>query len=98
MKMNIFEGARRTKLLLQAAWLIGCAVYAWSSTPTVFLTYSTEGPSAPFQKVKECSSDAALEFPNARPLANGRTVSVELCFEATKFPNGEILIPYREEN
>jgi hypothetical protein len=56
MEINVFEGSCRVALLLQTVWVIGCMIVLWVNTPSVSLTYETEGPSAPFMKTRECVS------------------------------------------
>jgi len=56
MKINVFEGSRRVALLLQIVWVIGRMIVLRMDTPSVSLTYETEGPSAPFVKPRECAS------------------------------------------
>jgi hypothetical protein len=97
MKINFFEGARRIGRLLQVAWVVGCAVFVWDQKPHVSLTYSTVGPSAPFVAVTGCGTHDASEHRWYYKLDADRTASVTLCFAAMRFPNQEMLIPFKED-
>lgn len=79
-----------------------CAVVAlvagWTTSPYVFVKFSTSHPDAAFIKSDDdCTVGTdALEY-ISRPIDNGRVVSVELCFKARRVQSGAQIVPYGGE-
>jgi hypothetical protein len=98
MKINAFEGGRRVSLFLKVVWILACIVLVHTRKPFVPLNYETQGPSAPFTMTTEdCGAQDAQEYRSSYKLEDDEEVYVTLCFKARRFPNGAVLVPYREE-
>jgi hypothetical protein len=103
MSSNIFEGFRRIRLILQCLW-VGCMIVVGlhdvTEPPYVSVRFDTYNPNQPFYRSENddnCSSPNASESIEYYT-KNGHKVHVSLCFQAMKFDNGAMLIPYRMAN
>jgi hypothetical protein len=100
MRINIFEGSRRIRLLLQILWVVGVLVNSWNNNPSVWVTYQTYGPDYPFIKANESSSSCESNDHSEwfyTQTKNGTSVSLTLCFKAQEFNNGLMLVPYKTD-
>jgi len=96
MKLNLFEGARRVLRLVQGVWLLGVAGIVLLDKPYISTEYHTAGPDHPFLRSPpgyECSVDSETEL-ESRETPNGTPVWVYLCFQAMRFPNDKMLVPF----
>lgn len=97
-RFNVFEGSRRIALLIKVVWAIGALVVGWTTSPYVSMEFSTSYPGAEFVKSDDCKIGTdAVEF-ISRPIDNGRTVSVQLCFKALRADSGAEVVPYKVES
>ena len=96
---NIFEGCRRIALLLKVVYLVGVAVVSYGQSPYVSLEFFTSRPNEPFvqRPNAECDTTADSYEYVTREFAQGKTVSVQLCFKAVRSDNGRLLIPFTVE-
>lgn len=101
---NVFEGARRISLSIKVLWVLCFAALLYiqtghmqtQQTPSVTLIYKTEGPHAPFEPADYCGINDAEKVTDVI-LDAEKTASITLCFEAQKFEDGRILVPYSDE-
>jgi len=93
--MNIFEGSRRIALAIGILATGAIAVAICFDEPYVRVTFTTTGPNRPFLRTKEdCPETAAREY-LYRDKSKGRDVGITLCFLAQRFPQDQMLVPYR---
>jgi hypothetical protein len=99
MRLNVFEGARRITRFLQVVWVIGCILVFFVSKPSLFLTYETAGPALPFVNANKssCSRPDASKSLLSYDLEEGKTLWIDLCFKAKRYPNGSMRVPYNAE-
>lgn len=102
MKVNIFEGSRRITRIIQGVWIITCIGYAILDMPYVTIHYKLIWPSTPFLRMspdEACNANDAQENISSFQLAEGKTISINLCFIAQTSNDGRMLVPYKiEEN
>ena len=62
------------------------------------LNYETQGPSTPFtMTAKDRGAQDAHEYRSSYNLEGDEEVYLTLCFKVRRFPNGAMLVPYKEE-
>jgi len=100
MRINIFEGSRRIRLLLQILWAVGALSINWNNNPSIWVTYQTYGPDYPFIKADEssssCESNDRRESLDTKT-KSGTSVYVTLCYRAQEFTNSQMLVPYKTD-
>lgn len=96
-KLNRFEGARRTALALGALLVAGCLAYAAFSDTRVSLTYGIDTYGAPPVLIDECGMRDGRKdlYAGASKADDEAATGVTLCFHASKADGGDYLIPYR---
>lgn len=95
--MNIFEGARRIAFAVFVLWSIGVVLFTLFDRPYVAVMYEVLHHGAPPALGTGCRSEDASEYVGARPTPSGKDVFVTLCFRASKFDDGRMLVPYKSE-
>src|SRR5687767_5494694 len=98
MKINPFEGARRTVRFVQVLWVLIVSVVVWMDTPYATATYITTGPNEPFVKAPQeftCGYSNDASEHEYRTTSKGTHVSVTLCFQSMSFPDGRKLVLYK---
>lgn len=93
MKLNMFEGARRISILIGAVWIIGFVGYAIFTEPYVSMNFKIFSLGSPPLPLDGCETDDATEYFSTKT-SSGKSISINLCFVASKADNGEMLIPY----
>lgn len=104
MRINFFEGARRIALLTAALWSIGVVAYnvsEWERDTRVKLVFAVRSPDLPATRTTPSSTYLDCEFSDAeesRELVtpSGTPLTAWLCFKASRFKNGEMLVPYKD--
>jgi hypothetical protein len=97
-RFNVFEGSRRIALLIKVLWAIGALAVGWTTSPYVSMKFSTSNPDANFVQSDNCRiGKDAVRF-ISRPIDDGRTVSIELCFKALRAESGAEVVPYKVES
>jgi hypothetical protein len=100
MRINIFEGSRRIRLLLQILWAVGALSINWNNNPSIWVTYQTYGPDYPFIKADEssssCESNDRRESIDTQT-KSGTSVYATLCYKAQEFNNNQMLVPYKTD-
>jgi hypothetical protein len=93
--MNVFEGARRIALLIGALWVMGCVVLIGASAPNLSLEYAVSAFGATPKLAADCDySRDAMQYATRKLPSTNETVSVTLCFKASKSEDGRMLVPY----
>jgi len=93
--VNVFEGSRRVALLLKVLWVLGALAIIWHNSPFVSMAFATSSPDAAFSKVDGCASGTDARVFISRPIGNGKSVSLELCFKPLRADSGAQLVPYK---
>jgi len=96
MRVNVFEGSRRLGLLLRIVWVVVALFFTNVDEPRVSITYETFAPLDEFRKASTgCNYSTDKIEPISRPIGEGRTASISLCFRAQSFgEDGKQLVPY----
>ncbi len=96
MKFNIFEGARRTALLISGIAIAITLTALFANDPYVSVRYSIANPNDAFVKMQDSyPSDARLHYFSSKTSA-GKDVSIHLCLLTMDFDkNNSRLIPYK---
>jgi hypothetical protein len=96
MAVNIFEGARRISVSIQVLWVVAALSIGIFNTPYVSLYYISYSPSDPLKlsNVEECNVYDAKEYVSQND-SDGDKIHVTLCFKASAFEGGNMLIPYK---
>lgn len=95
MAINWFEGGRRITKLAQGLVIAGCTAFIVFSSPNDTITFETSWPNQPFQiSDDDCyggddRSDTRYDVP-----ADGKSISVQLCYRGSPTENGSSAIPY----
>jgi hypothetical protein len=99
MAINVFEGARRVSYLVMGLWCVGVAIYLFTDTPRVDVSYVVRGPTEPFTHSVE-SDCAFADKSESRhyTTANGTSVRAAFCFRAVAFKDGKMRVPYRVDD
>ncbi|MDX9690306.1 MAG: hypothetical protein EOM37_03980 [Proteobacteria bacterium] len=97
MKINMFEGARRITVLLQASFVLFFVGLAVFETPYVVLTYETKHPNEPFSYAENQECDYLNDESEyiERKMDGHEERNIRLCFRAMQFSDGEMLIPFK---
>ena len=96
-RFNLFEGSRRIALILKGIWVIAVVVVSYTQSPFVTLTFFTMMPNDAFVRLpnEECEVGTdALDF-LSREFAQGRAVSVQLCYKAARSDDSRLLVPFQ---
>lgn len=94
MNVNVFEGARRVRLLLQILLIGSCLAIGFFDHPYISTTFETLGPSQPWRlSDTECGADDKEKWKYDYYVGDGFTTSATLCFRA----DDDQLIPYERK-
>lgn len=98
MRLNVFEGFRRLLRITQFLWFFGVFGVGLSTLPVRHATYVTFSPLAPLTlTMQRCSFEARSVYVG-EVSAHSTRVALSLCFEAQRFSNGRMLIPYKVDS
>jgi len=90
----MFEGARRIAKIIGAIWVVGCCLFAFMQSETIYTTYSIWGVNGQPLRLGECAYGNDAEESFYRTTQKGSSAYVTLCFKTSQFNNGKLLVPY----
>ena len=97
--MNIFEGARRTSILLGGVAAVITVLVAFNTNSYYQAHYSLAAPNAPFIKTDSSCENQGHRLYFDYKTSNSKVISVTICIESMPFTtaNKEVvhLIPYK---
>lgn len=82
-------------MLVGVLWVVGCIGYAIFNVPYYRLHFAIDWAKHPVLAV-ECADADASEYLDVET-SDGKSVSVALCFVASKASNEKMLVPYAED-
>jgi hypothetical protein len=96
--MNLFSGARRIAAILAALWIAGVFIAHVNKDKSVSLEYRVPTFVALWLASDKCAIGTDSIRAHSFKTPSGITVNAQFCFAASKADNGEMLVPYAEEN